>query len=96
MRYAKLIKNHPVYAPNPILHDGLWYGNPPVSVYEAEGYKPVSLTDQPEPPGVGRWIETWTETEDAIVQGWVWHEATDEDEISDTEALELLTGGGGE
>lgn len=96
MKYAKLINGSISYAPNPIAHDGMIRYNPPGSVYEAEGYKPVSLTDQPEPPGVGRWIETWTETEDAIVQGWVWHEATDEDEISDTEALELLTGGGGE
>lgn len=93
MRYAKLISNFPAYATNPILHAGLWHGNPPGSVYEAEGYKPVSLANQPEPPGVGWWVETWTETEDAIVQGWVWHEATDEDEISDTEALALLTGG---
>ena len=93
MRYAKLINSFPSYAQNPILHDGLWYGNPPGSVYEAEGYKPVTYTDQPEPPGVGWWVETWTETEDAIVQGWVWHEAADEDEISDTEALALLTGG---
>lgn len=93
MKYAKLINNYPSYAPNPILHNGLWYGNPPGSVYEAEGYKPVSFTNQPEPSGIGLWIETWAETEDAIVQGWTWHEATDEDEISDTEALELLTGG---
>lgn len=93
MRYAKLINNYPSYAPNPIPHNGMIRYNPPGSVYEAEGYKPVSLTDQPEPLGVGWWIETWTETDDAIVQGWVWHEATDEDEISDTEALELLTGG---
>lgn len=93
MRYAKLINAYPTYAPNPILHNGLWYGNPPGSVYETEGYKPVRFTDQPEPLGVGWWVETWTETEDAIVQGWTWHEATDEDEISDTEALALLTGG---
>lgn len=93
MRYAKLIDGNLSIAPNPIKHNGLWYGNPPGSVYEAEGYKPVSLTNQPELLGVGRWIETWTETEDAIVQGWTWREATDEDEISDTEALALLTGG---
>lgn len=93
MEYAKLINDYPSYAPNPILHDGLWYGNPPGSVYEAEGYKQVQYTNQPELPGVGWWVETWTETEDAIVQGWVWHEAADEDEISDTEALALLTGG---
>jgi hypothetical protein len=93
MKFAKLIDGNPVYAPNPIRHNGLWYGNPPGEVYAAEGYKPVRYTDQPEPPGVGWWVETWTETEDAIVQGWEWHEATDEDEISDTEALEMLTGG---
>ena len=93
MRYGKLINGSISYAPNPIAHDGMIRYNPPGSVYEAEGYKPVSLTNQPEPPGVGWWIETWTETEDAIVQGWTWHETTDEDEISDTEALALLTGG---
>ncbi len=93
MKYAKLINGSISYAPNPIAHDGMIRYNPPGSVYEAEGYKPVSLTDQPEPLGVGWWVETWTETENAIVQGWTWHEAADEDEISDTEALELLTGG---
>ena len=95
MKYAKLIDGAISHAPNPILHNGMIRYNPPGSVYEAEGYKPVTYTDQPEPPGVGWWIETWTETEDEIVQGWTWHEATDEDEISDTEALELLTGGDG-
>lgn len=93
MRYAKLIDGSISYATNPILHNGSWYGNPLGFVYEAEGYKPATLTNHPEPPGVGWWIETWTETEEAIVQGWTWHEATDEDEISDTEALALLTGG---
>lgn len=93
MRYAKLINGYPVYAPNPILHDGLWYGNPPGSVYEAEGYKPVQYTDQPEPPEVGWWIETWEETAEAIVQGWEWHEAGPDDEISGEEALDILFGG---
>lgn len=93
MRYAKLIDGNLSIAPNPILHNGMIRYNPPGSVYEAEGYKPVNITDQPEPLGVGRWIETWTETENAIAQDWTWDEAADEDEISDTEALELLTGG---
>lgn len=92
MRYAKLINGSIYYAPNPILHNGLMRYNPPGSVYEAEGYKTVSLANQPEPPGVGWWVETWTETESAIVQGWTWHEATDEDEISDAEALQILLG----
>lgn len=93
MRYAKLINNHPSFAPNPILHNGSWYGNPPGEIYEAEGYKQVQYTNQPEPLGVGWWIETWTETEEAIVQGWTWHETTDEDEIDPEEALQILLGG---
>lgn len=71
MRYAKLINNHPTYAPNPIKHNGLWYGNPPASVYEAEGYKPVHYTDPPTEPTEGyQWKESWSETATEIVQGW--------------------------
>ena len=84
MRYAKLINNRPVYAPNPILHNGLWYGNPPAEVYLAEGYKPVRYTDPPTEPGEGyQWSETWSETETEIVQGWVLVEVP----ITDEEAL---------
>lgn len=93
MGYATLIGGKPVSAPNPILHDGKWYGNPPGEIYLEEGYKPVQYTDQPEPQGVGWRIEEWTETDEAIVQGWSWHEATDEDEISPEEALDMLLGG---
>lgn len=93
MLYAKLINGFPAFAPNPILHGDSYIGNPLPDIYLAEGYKPVRYTDQPERPGVGWWIETWTETDEAIVQGWIWHEATDEDEISPEEALDMLMGG---
>lgn len=93
MTYAKLINSYPSFAPNPILYDSNYIGNPPASVYEAEGYKPVQYTNQPESLGAGWWVETWTETKDAILQGWTWHEATDEDEISSEEALQILLGG---
>lgn len=84
MKYAKLIDNSPSYAPNPILVDGNWIGNPPGSVYESEGYKPVVYTDPPTEPGEGyQWVETWSETETEIVQGWVLVEVP----ISDEEAL---------
>lgn len=84
MKYAKLFDNFPSYAPNPILHNGLWYGNPPVSVYEAEGYKPVRYTEPPTEPTEGyQWQETWTETATEIVQGWVLVEVP----ISDEDAL---------
>ena len=84
MRYAKLINNSPTYAPNPILHDGLWYGNPPGEVYLAEGYKPVVYSDPPTEPREGyQWSETWSETDTEIVQGWVLVEVP----ITDEEAL---------
>lgn len=84
MKYAKLIDSYPQFATNPILHNGLWYGNPPGSVYEAEGYKPVVYTDPPGEPGEGyQWSETWSETDTEIVQGWVLVEIP----ITDEEAL---------
>lgn len=84
MKYAKLINSFPVYAPNPIKHNGLWYGNPPASVYTAEGYKPVRFTEPPTEPAEGyQWSETWSETETEIVQGWVLVEVP----ISEEEAL---------
>ena len=84
MRYAKLINGFLTYATNPILHNGLWYGNPPSEIYEAEGYKPVRFTDPPTEPGEGyQWSETWSETDTEIVQGWVLVEVP----ITDEEAL---------
>lgn len=71
MKYAKLINGSIFYAPNPIAHDGMIRYNPPGSVYEAEGYKPVRYTDHPGEPDEGyQWSETWSETADEIVQGW--------------------------
>lgn len=84
MKYAKLINSIPIYAPNPILHDGLWHGNPPAEVYLAEGYKPVRYTDPPTEPGEGyQWSEVWSETDTEIVQGWVLVEVP----ITEEEAL---------
>ena len=84
MKYAKLIDSKPTYAPNPILHAGLWYGNPPEEIYGAEGYKPVRYTEPPSEPTDGyQWNETWSETDTEIVQGWVLVEVpiTDEDAL---------------
>lgn len=93
MNYAKLIDGSISYAPNPILHNGLMRYNPPGSVYEAEGYKAVRYTDAPTEPGEGyQWQETWSETEDAIVQGWELVEEP-EPELSADEALDILLGG---
>lgn len=84
MRYAKLINNSPVYAPNPILVDGVYIGNPPGEVYEAEGYKPVVYSDPPSDPPAGyQWTETWSEEQGNIQQGWVLEKTP----ISEEEAL---------
>lgn len=84
MRYAKLVNNYPSYAPNPILHNGIWHGNPLGEIYEAEGYKPVHYTDPPIEPTEGyQWLETWSETATEIVQGWVLVEVP----ITEEEAL---------
>lgn len=90
MTYAKLIDGYPQYAPNPILHNGSYIGNPPGAVYEAEGYKAVRYTDAPEvEPGYVA-VPGWTETEDEIVQTWEIVEA----EVDPAEAMEILFGGG--
>lgn len=88
--YAKLINDTLSIAPNPILHGGDYIGNPPASVYEADGYKVVQYTEQPEAPSGYYYAETWTETEDAIVQTWEIVEA----EVDPAEAMEILFGGG--
>lgn len=91
MKYAKLINNLPSYAPNPILHGGLWYGNPPSEIYTAEGYKPVSYTEQPVDPGEGyQWVESWSETAAEIAQDWVLVEKTVYD---GDEAMDFIFGG---
>lgn len=89
MKYAKLINSYPTYAPNPILHDGLWYGNPPGSVYEAEGYKPVVYSDPPETDIGYTAVAGWTETETEIIQTWEIMEA----EVDPANAMEILFGG---
>lgn len=84
MKYAKLINSIPSYAPNPILHNGLWYGNPPGEIYEAEGYKPVVYSDHPgDAPSGYQWVESWSEDDGNIQQEWVLVEVP----ITDEEAL---------
>lgn len=90
MRYAKLNNGRISCAPNPILHNGLWYGNPPADVLEAEGYKPVRYTEVPTPePGFVA-VPGWEETPAEIVQTWTVEE--EPDEISEERAYRIITG----
>lgn len=91
MIYAKLINNSPVYAPNPILVDGSYIGNPPGEVYTSEGYKPVVYSDKPADPPMGYyWAERWTEDDTNIMQTWVLEQYED---IPAEMAMEILFGG---
>jgi len=93
MRYAKLINSQPVYAPNPILVDGSYIGNPPDSVYEEEGYKPVRTTEPGEAPEGFAWVPHWEEQAEEIVQVWELEELPKTNEIPDEEALNIILGG---
>ena len=93
MKYAKLVNGKPSYAPNPILHNGLWYGNPPAQLLMTMDYKRLERSDPPEvPPGYVA-VQGWVEETETIREVWTLRELTDEDEISDTEALDMLMGG---
>lgn len=88
--FAKLNNGRIYCAPKSILHDGLWYGNPPAEVYLAEGYKPVRFTEAPTlQPGFVA-VPGWEETLEAIVQTWA--VAEEPDEIPEDRAYRIITG----
>ena len=89
--YGKLIDGELRGAPRPIkTADGDVFTNNP-AVYLANGYKQIMLTDY---PGDGKnYISEWAETETEITQIWTELPQTDNDPISDSEALEIITGG---
>lgn len=89
--YGKLVNGELRGAPRPIkTADGDVFTNDP-SIYLANGYKPIILTDCPSDGGY--YTESWTETETEITQTWTEVQQTDDDPISDSEALEIITGG---
>ena len=97
MKYAKLINNYPLFAPNPITVGDRQIGNPPYDedgrnpTYEAEGYKKVVYTDEPETEPGYIAVPGWEETEKEIVQTWTIEQ--DSGEIDDSEALNIILGG---
>ena len=93
MDFAKLIDGEIVFAPNPILVGENYIGNPPGSVYEDAGFKPVVYTDPPtvEPGYIA--VPDWEDEGDEIVQ--VWSIEEEPDEVDDERAMEILFGGEG-
>ena len=85
--YGKLVNGELLGAPRPIkTADGDVFTNDP-SIYLANGYKPIILAEY---PSDGKnYIDSWTETETEITQ--IWTELPQTDEISDSEALSIIT-----
>lgn len=89
MIYGKLINGELRGAPNPLKTEESYIFTNNAAIYLANGYKPIILTDS---PSDGKsYISSWTETETEIIQ--VWTEQPQTDEIPDSEALEIITGG---
>ena len=89
--FGKLVDGELRGAPRPLkTADGDVFTNNP-SIYLANGYKPIILTDS---PSDGKsYTSSWTETETEIIQVWTEVQQSDNDLISDSEALEIITGG---
>ena len=87
--YGKLVNGELRGAPRPIkTADGDVFTNDP-SIYLANGYKPINLTDC---PSDGKsYVGSWTETESEIKQ--IWTAAEPPEDISADEALDIITGG---
>jgi hypothetical protein len=91
MIYGKLIGGALHGAPRPIrTENGDVFTTDPNLLLQY-GYKPIILTEY---PSDGKsYIDSWAETETEITQVWTEVQQSDDDPISDSEALEIITGG---
>ena len=89
--YGKLVNGELRGAPRPIrTENGDVFTNDPALLLRY-GYKPIILTEY---PSDGKsYIDSWAETETEITQVWTEVQQSDDDPISDSEALEIITGG---
>lgn len=89
--YGKLINGELRGAPRPIkTADGDVFTNDP-SIYHANGYKLIILTEY---PSDGKsYIDSWTETETEITQVWTEQPQTDEATPEQLEAALKQIGG---
>ena len=91
MIYGKLVDGELRGAPNPLKTEESYIFTNNAAIYLANGYKPIILTDS---PSDGKsYTSSWTETETEIIQVWTEVQQSDNDSISDSEALEIITGG---
>ena len=89
--YGKLVNGELRGAPRPIkTENGDVFTNDPALLLHY-GYKPIITAEYPSDGGY--YTETWAETETEITQIWTELPQSDDDPISDAEALEIITGG---
>ena len=89
--FGKLVNGELRGAPRPLkTADGDVFTNDPALLLQY-GYKPIIMAEYPSDGGY--YTESWTETETEITQIWTELPQTDDDPISDSEALEIITGG---
>ena len=91
MMYGKLIDGELRGAPRPIkTENGDVFTTAPALLLQY-GYKPIITAEY---PSDGKYYTySWAETETEITQIWTELPQTDDDPISDSEALEIITGG---
>ena len=89
--FGKLVDGELRGAPRPIrTENGDVFTNDPALLLQY-GYKPIITAVYPSDGGY--YTESWAETETEIKQVWTEQPQTDDDPISDSEALEIITGG---
>ena len=89
--YGKLVNGELRGAPRPIkTENGDVFTNDPALLLHY-GYKPIIMAEYPSDEK--SYVSSWTETETEITQIWTELPQTDDDPISDSEALEIITGG---
>ena len=91
MIYGKLVVGELRGAPRPIrTENGDVFTNDPALLLQY-GYKPIIMAEYPSDDKY--YTGSWTETETEITQIWTEVQQSDDDPISDSEALEIITGG---
>ena len=89
--YGKLVNGELRGAPRPIkTENGDVFTTDPNLLLQY-GYKPIITAEY---PSDGKsYTDSWAETETEITQVWTEQPQTDDDPISDSEALEIIIGG---
>ena len=91
MIYGKLVGGELRGAPRPIrTENGDVFTNDPALLLQY-GYKPIIMAEYPSDGGY--YTESCAEPATEIKQVWTEQPQTDDDPISDSEALEIITGG---